>query len=197
MKDFTKIAQAMNIQDSPEMAILNRVAREWQQGKMQIEWEVLPHAYAKVREKVRIIGNILILMFILYGLFSTLAPLVSPVLAGKSNQMTMIGVFAVLSVIGEIFVAVLAFQYLRRIRWPAMLISIDRTARQVTIRNSFMDIQTVAYGAENVALPEFVLPENNLGQSVQLKDSLQSKITAETGLPFEKFENLMIQATHQ
>ena len=197
MKDFTKIAQATNIQDSPEMAILNRVNREWQQGKMQIEWEVLPHAYAKVREKVRIIGNILILMFILYGLFSTLAPLVPPVLAGKSNQMTMIGVFAVLSVIVEIFVAVLAFQYLRRIRWPAMLISIDRTARQVTIRNSFMDIQTVAYGAENVALPEFVLPENNLGQSVQLKDSLQSKITAETGLPFEKFENLMIQATNQ
>ncbi|MBO7554469.1 MAG: hypothetical protein J6T41_00650, partial [Neisseriaceae bacterium] len=102
-----------------------------------------------------------------------------------------------LSVIVEIFVAVLAFQNLRRIRWPAILISIDRTARQVTISNSFMDIQTVAYGAENVALPEFVLPENNLGQSVQLKDSLQSKITAETGLPFEKFENLMIQATNQ
>lgn len=194
MKDFTKIAQAMNIQDSPEIALINRVASEWQQGKMLIEWEVIPPAYAKVREKVRIIGNILILMFILYSLFSTLAPLVSPVLAGKSHQMTMIWVFVPLQVIMEIFVAVLAFKYLRRIRWPAILITIDRTAKQVTIRNSFMDIQTVAYGTQCVALPEFVLPENNLGQSVQLKDSLQSKITAETGLPFEKFEKLIVQA---
>ena len=197
MKDFTKIAQAMNVQESPEIVLINRVASEWRQGKMLIEWEVIPHAYVKVREKVSIIGNILILMFILYGLFSALAPLMPLFSAGKANQMTMIGVFVLLQVVVEIFVAVLAFRYLRRIRWPAMLISIDRTAQQVTIRRSPVDIQTVAYGATNVALPEFVLPENNAGQYIQLKDSVQGMITAETGLPFEKFEKLIIQATNQ
>ena len=55
----------------------------------------------------------------------------------------------------------------------------------------------MAYGATNVALPEFVLPENNAGQYIQLKDSVQGIITAETGLPFEKFEKLIIQATNQ
>lgn len=196
MKDFTKIAQAMNIQDSPEMAILNRVAREWQQGKMQIEWEVIPPVNTKSIENMAIIVKILILMSVLYTVFSMLVPLLS---YGTFDNMAMIGVFVVLlSVVLQLFVVLpLALKYLRSNRWRAIRITIDRSTKQVTIRRSSTNIQTVAYGAENVALPEFVLPENNLGQSVQLKDSLQSKITAETGLPFEKFENLMIQATNQ
>ena len=196
MKDFTQIAQAMNIQDSPEMAILNRVAREWQQGKMQIEWEVIPPVNAKSIENMAIIVKILILMSVLYTVFSMLVPLLS---YGTFDNMAMIGVFAVLlSVVLQLFVVLpLALKYLRSNRWRAIRIIIDRSTKQVTIRRSSTNIQTVAYGATNVALPEFVLPENNLGQSVQLKDSLQSKITAETGLPFEKFENLMIQAANQ
>ena len=185
MKDFTKIAQATNIQDSPEMAILNRVNREWQQGKMQIEWEVIPPVNAKSIENMAIIVKILILMSVLYTVFSMLVPLLS---YGTFDNMAMIGVFAVLlSVVLQLFVVLpLALKYLRSNRWRAVRIQIDRRAKTAVIRRSSTNIQTVSFGTTNVVLPAFRLPENNAGQYAQLKDSLQSKITAETGFLFEE-----------
>lgn len=191
MKDFTKIAQATNIQDSPEMAILNRVAREWQQGQSLIVWEVIPPVNAKSVENMVIIVNILILMSVFYTIFFTLAPLVQLLFYKTFDKMAMIGVFAILSVILQLFVALpLLLKYLRSNRWRAIKITIDRTAKTATIRRSSNNIQTAAFGTPNVLLPAFRLPENNAGQYTHKKEALQSRISAETGFLFEEWAEI-------
>ena len=171
------------------MAILNRVAREWQQGKMHIEWEVIPPVNTKSIENMAIIVKILILMSVLYTVFSMLMPLLS---YGTFDNMAMIGVFAVLlSVVLQLFVVLpLALKYLRSNRWRAIKITIDRTAKTATIRRSSNNIQTAAFGTPNVLLPAFRLPENNAVQYTHKKEALQSRISAETGFLFEEWAEI-------
>ena len=114
MKDFTKIAQQASVLDNSKdraIAVLNRVAREWQQGQSLIVWEVIPPVNAKSVENMVIIVKILILMSVLYTVFSMLVPLLS---YGTFDNMAMIGVFAVLlSVVLQLFVVLpLALKYL-------------------------------------------------------------------------------------
>ena len=191
MKDFTKIAQATNIQDSPEMAILNRVAREWQQGQSLIVWEVIPPVNAKSVENMVIIVKILILMSVFYTIFFTFAPLVQLLFYNTFDKMAMIGGLAILSVVLQLFVALpLLLKYLRSNRWRAIKITIDRTAKTATIRRSSNNIQTAAFGTPNVLLPAFRLPENNAVQYTHKKEALQSRISAETGFLFEEWAEI-------
>ena len=194
MKDFTQIAQQASVLDNSKdraIAVLNRVAREWQQGQSLIVWEVIPPVNTKSVENMVIIVKILILMSVFYTIFFTLAPLVQLLFYNTFDKMAMIGVFAILSVILQLFVALpLLLKYLRSNRWRAIKITIDRTAKTVTIRRSSNNIQTAAFGTPNVLLPAFRLPENNAGQYTHKKEALQSRISAETGFLFEEWAEI-------
>ena len=194
MKDFTQIAQQASVLDNSKdraIAVLNRVAREWQQGQSLIVWEVIPPVNAKSVENMVIIVKILILMSVVYTIFFTLAPLVQLLFYNTFDKMAMIGVFAILSVILQLFVALpLLLKYLRSNRWRAIKITIDRTAKTASIRRSSNNIQTAAFGTPNVLLPAFRLPENNAGQYTHKKEALQSRISAETGFLFEEWAEI-------
>lgn len=194
MKDFTKITQQASVLDNSKdraIAVLNRVAREWQQGQSLIVWEVIPPVNAKSVENMVIIVKILILMSVFYTVFFTFAPLVQLLFYNTFDKMAMIGVFAILSVVLQLFVALpLLLKYLRSNRWRAIKITIDRTAKTATIRRSSNNIQMAAFGTPNVLLPAFRLPENNAVQYTHKKEALQSRISAETGFLFEEWAEI-------
>ena len=188
MKDFTKIAQAASIQaNSKEISILDKVAREWQIGQAVIDWQVIPTANKQFVENMSIVVKIFIAMSVLYSLFFMLPPLFSMEQFGAMGITLLL--VNILTVAVEVLVIMpLLLKWVRSNRFQAINIHIDRTAKQVSIRRPSSPIQTVAFDAKNVVLPAFRLPENCAGQYHQLKDSLQSKITAETGLSFEEIE---------